>query len=949
MANDKQTTATTQDAAAATLAAGATPNAELRATQAQEQGNEIRFVCGVGASAGGLSALVELFGNLPFDRKAFVVLQHLPAKHQSMLPELLGRVTEVKVVEAQDGQTLWANTIYVAPPHSEVAVLSGKLRLWPVDAEARTFRPVDYFFQSLAADQGNKAVGVVLSGAGSDGSIGLQAIRVAGGVTFAQDPNTAKFASMPASAERGGADFVFSPKQIAAELHSLGARGGMQRRSHKVVEKEADLAKLVVLLRNACWLDLHDYKFTMLERRVERRMALNKLEKLGEYLELLQRNDEELGALAEDVVIYVTRFFRGPGLYELLRRQIFPALLRETKTNEAVRLWSVGCATGQEPYSLAMCLLDAMDEENMHRKVQIFATDIDDHALGVARHARYPESSAMDLGEQALERYFWRRGSDLYLKREVRDTVIFSRQNILRDPPFRNLHLVSCRNLLIYLQSVAQRRVLTTLHYALRDQGLLVLGEAESVGDAPELFSVVDRRAKAYSRAQDGGRTRLPMASFSHPGVTTRREAGPPTRLEARSARELVDDKLLHSWCTPGVVLDEQLQVLEFRGEVDRYLSLPTGGASLNLLRLCPIVLHSPLRQAFGNLSTEGMVHTTACLLDGELRQLTVRVLGVEDVERRRRYFYVGFGDVAMPAAREAEGEGAAASTAQGVHGAYLKTLERELATTKESLSFALEAKEVAVEELKSFSEEAQSANEELQSANEELETSKEEVQSANEELIVVNEELQVRMEELSTMQDELFHLLAQVNVPVLTVGSDMRLRRYSAAAAELFDISTADVGRPADYIKRFFTGLDLREMVRLALDQDKGQKLAATHVNGHAFDLQVSSFGSLQRPGSGCLIFLRPRPQRAGLRQAVRRLSRHADERWANDARPMFICSSRGRGVWANEAMQHRFGVSSGEFIGKQLAEGACAENSARALNVTSWRCVRGVSSSAA
>lgn len=895
-----------------------------------EQEREMRFVCGVGASAGGFSALVELFGNLRFDHMAFVVVQHLPPDHQSLLPELLGRVTEVKVIAAADGQALYANTIYVAPPHSEVAVLDGKLRLWPVQTDARSFRPIDYFLQSLANDQGQRAVGVVLSGAGSDGTVGLQAVRVAGGVTFAQDPATAKFASMPASAERGGADFVLAPKKIASELHALGRSGGIKRRSQKVVQREADFAKLVVLLRNACRLDLNEYKFSMLERRVERRMALNKVEELTDYLELLQQSRSELNELAGDVLINVTRFFRGQDLYELMRRQIFPRLLHEVPENDPIRLWSVGCATGQEPYSMAMALLDAMDAEGKRRKVQIFATDIDERALAVARKGRYPESHRMDLGERATERYFWCKGAELHLKREVRDMVIFSRQNILCDPPFRRLHVVSCRNLLIYLQSAAQRRVISTLHYALRKSGTLVLGEAESVGEAPELFTLVDRSSKAYSRNTDPRRGRLPISNAATTHLPARRELLSQTRIEARSTRELVDDKLLHAWCAPGVITDEQLQVLEFRGEVGRYLALNAGGASLNLMRLAPTVLHSALRTLVSSLPPEGASLTTSCLLDGNLRQVTVRVLGVDDVERSRRYFYIGFTDMPMPAIRSGEERGSSDSEADArrlgeldAQGTYCKGLERELATTKESLGHALEAKEVAVEELKNFSEEAQSANEELQSANEELETSKEEVQSANEELIVVNEELQVRMLELSTMQDELFHLLAQVEVPVLTVGSDLRLRRYSAAAATLFDISSVDVARPVDYVKRFFTDLDLRPLVQAALDEDKTQQVSAVHVNGDTYDLRVSSFGNLQRPGNGCLIFLRPVTESSPLRRVVLRVSEHADERWAKDVRPMFICSARGRGIWINESMRLAYGLSAAQFVGKSVYRG--------------------------
>src|SRR5262245_50259523 len=462
------------------------------------------FIVGIGASAGGLEALTALLSNIKLDCMAFVVVQHLAPKHESFLPALLSRTSNIKVIAAADGTQVEPNQVYVIPPNSDLAILQGVLHVMSPPRTATPHGPhlpVDYFFRSLAADQGTRSIGIVLSGTGTDGTFGLKAIKEAGGITFAQDPATAKYDGMPRSAiEAGWADFSLAPEAIADELDHLSNHPSLPRATPVSAELADVDGKLIVLMRTAFGNDLTYYKPATVDRRIERRMALHKIERLADYIKFVQSNPQELRLLYKDMLISVTSFFRDREPFDVLKQRVFPHLLEHKRTGDPVRIWVPACSTGEEAYSIAICLLEQLGDRAGDYRLQIFGTDVDDQSIQHARRGVYPENIALDVSRERLQRFFIKRETEFLVARRVRDMVVFSTQNVTKDAPFSRLDLVSCRNLLIYLRPTMQKKVLRILHYSLLPTGFMLLGSSETVGDATDHFSLMDRKNKLYSK-----------------------------------------------------------------------------------------------------------------------------------------------------------------------------------------------------------------------------------------------------------------------------------------------------------------------------------------------------------------------------------------------------------------------------------------------------------------
>jgi two-component system CheB/CheR fusion protein len=881
------------------------------------------LIVGVGASAGGLEALASLLANVTLESMSFVVVQHLSPHYESVLPTLLSRASHaIPVVLAADGMQVEPNHVYVIPPNADLGILAGVLQLITPPAPSQPRHPIDHFFRSLADDQGASAIGVVLSGTGRDGSLGLQSIKAAGGMTFAQDPSSAKYDGMPRAAlESGCVDFTGTPHQIAGELMFIGkhrhhaAHGGV-----RPPERDA-IAKILLLIRSAFGNDLSYYKPTTIERRLERRMVLHKIESVDEYRRLVESSTEELRALYKDMLIGVTSFFRDPETFDVVRNVVVPQIAESKKGSSAIRVWVPACSTGEEAYSLTMALLEGLEARQQETRLQVFATDVDEDSIALARRGRYRRNIAADVTPERLRRYFVHEdGGDYTVARRVRDLVVFSTHDLAKEPPFSRMDVISCRNLLIYFQPVMQKKVLRILHYGLNPNGFLVLGTSESVGDAPDLFSVVDAKAKIY-RPRTG-------ALLSPIDLGVGASAAPPSRTIQPGGRlrpiinlaQMAERKVLDLFGPPGVVVNENLDVLHFRGRTAPYLEPAPGAATLNLLRLARPEIHGDLRRAIHQAQTEDRHVSVKCTLSdgGELRPFTLEVIPMPDPETRTRCLLVLFHAIEPPpppASAEAISADAQQLNQRSVE------LERELLLTKEYLQNSIEELEGANEELQSANEELQSTNEELQSTNEELETSKEEMQSGNEELTTVNEELHNRMGELQETYDDLVNVMNGVDNAVVIVGMDLRIRRFTHAAEKTLGLGSVDVGRPIAQVA-FAGGLRLGELAETVIERLSIFEQEVRGNDGRWYALRVTPYKTAEHMIGGAVIVLVDIDARRRSAQLGHDIAGYADQFLAVVRDPLLIVDEQVRVRWANEPYFETFHVVREETIGQLLTQ---------------------------
>jgi len=780
-------------------------------------------VVGIGASAGGLEAVTEMLAKLPAATgMAFVLVQHLDPGHPSMLSEILGKKSPIPVAEAEDGMPVAANHMYVIPPNAALTVRQGRLLLAPRMVGSRAPGLVDHLFHSLAAECGRNAIGVVLSGTGSDGARGIQAIREAGGITFAQEPKSTRFGGMPQSAlETGCVDFALPAGAIASQLASFREhpylRGEAADEAPAQAESEPDdqaseartWGRIFRLLHDASGMDFKHYKQSTVQRRVARRQALAHIEELERYADFLYDTPGEQQALAHDMMIGVTSFFRDPDSFEGLARTVFPALLERRSPREALRIWVPGCASGEEVYSIAICLTEALSERASAIPIQIFGTDASETAIARARAGRYPEGIADEVSAERLRRFFTRLDGHYEIAKALRELCVFAKHDVTRDPPFSRLDLVSCRNLLIYLNPALQRTVFGLMHYSLKPQGFLLLGLSEAVGQSSDLFELVDKKHRIYARR-----------AVRHPDLPFRGrdtallppEAGAASPAAAmfepdRMQRE-VDRVLLARYAPACVLVDEELNVQQFRGHTAPILEHAPGAASLNLQKLAPpslLVALSPAireaRQGHAPVRRENVrVESRA-----GVRKLNFEVSPFQVPETEVRAYLVVFEEAQSGPARPGLwqlifGARAAGAASAAAAPAEIKELRGELASTREFLQATVEEHEAAKEELKSAHEEALSSNEEYQSTNEELETAKEELQSTNEELATTNQELRHRNDELVELKDRATAardfadaIVDTARAPLLVLDQRLHVVRANRRFYDTFGVQPAD------------------------------------------------------------------------------------------------------------------------------------------------------------
>ena len=823
------------------------------------------LVVGVGASAGGLEAFIQLLGALPpKPGMAFILVQHLDPQHQSMLADILSKTSKMPIHEARNGVVVKPDCIYVIPPNTSMAIRDGKLALTPRADSPHPHLPVDFFLRSLAQDQTSNAVGVILSGNGSDGVAGLAAVKAEGGVTFAQDEKSAKFSGMPHSAiASGNVDFVLPPKQIPDVLLKLVRHPYVLRVGETVQFSSSDnegLEKVFLLLRNLNGLDFSHYKPPTLQRRIHRRMALQKIEKLDEYAKFLQENPAEVKKLYGDLLINVTSFFRDPKAYEALQKKVLPRIVKKRAANTPIRIWSPGTSSGEEAYSLAIVVLEYLGQIGMNLPLQIFGTDVSEASLEKARKGIYPESIAEDVTPERLQRFFVRIEGGYLIGKSVRDSCVFSRHNLFNDPPFSNMDMVCCRNVLIYLGASLQKKVVPMLHYALKPNGFLFLGSSESIGGFEDMFEAVDKKHRVFlpkptaiRRHIDAGTYRL-NTGIVHDGVGFGKDAGD----RASDVQKEADRMVLANHAPPAVIVNGDMEVLHFRGRTSPFLEPASGKASFNLLRMARQGLAAALQIAIKKAKkTDAVVkkQSIPVQLDGGQRFVNIEVAPIRVTSENNRCFLVLFAEN-TPVKGEATLKSAAAKS-RSADSREVVRLKRELTESQDAMGALIEVHEASAEELRSANEEVLSANEELQSTNEELETSKEELQSANEELNTLNEELRNRNQELGQSNSDLVNVMSSANLPLVLVGSDLTIRRFTPTVDKAFHIIASDIGRPITHIRSKIRTPDLKQLILKVIDSLAPVEREIQDEEGHWYSLQVRPYKTLDNKIDGAVLSL--------------------------------------------------------------------------------------------
>jgi two-component system, chemotaxis family, CheB/CheR fusion protein len=919
--DDSPPMASPPDAPLAAGAAGVRPSDD--ASSAPEEAPpvcRVHFpVVGIGASAGGLEALEGIMRRLGAGGPAVVVVQHLAPGHVSMLADILGRATSLRVVSVEHGMRLAPGTVYVAPPSVELGLVGEELHVGPTDGK-RPPHAIDAFMRSLASVAGPMAIGVILSGSGSDGTLGLKAIKGEGGITFAQEPSTAAQPSMPQSAiDVGCADFVLAPAEIGDELMRLGAHPYTAKAaaSAKAIDGDA-MGKIFALLRAAHGVDFASYKQSTVGRRIERRMTLRKAEDVGDYVSLLTSDPTELHDLYGDLLIGVTSFFRDAEPFEALKATVFPRIFEGRSVHAPVRVWVAGCAGGEEAYSMAIAMLEFLGDRAARYKIQIFGTDIDESALSRARAAVYPSTIQLDVSQDRLRRFLATTDKGYQLHRQVRDLVVFARHNLGRDPPFSRLDLVTCRNVLIYMQPPLQKKVLRIFHYALNADGYLLLGTSESVGETSDLFSLVDRKVKIYVRKN----VRAASAVEFSLGVRgSNDEHGVPPARDHRpmfGVAQIADRTVIEKYAPPGVIVDERLEIVQFRGKTGPYLEPAPGVATLNLLKLVRPELLVALRAIVQKALADGISVSSPPVplwSDDVPRSVSLDVTPLPDGESRR-CLLVLFKEVQ---ARPSTAAPSVPTAATG-QAARIAELDRELVASKEYLQSTIEELESSNEELQSSNEELQSSNEELQSTNEELETSKEELQSTNEELGTVNEELSNRMAQLSIVNDDLQNVLLNGSSAIVIVGADLRIRRFSSSAERLFSLVPSDVGRPVAYLRNVISARDITSVAQEAISSVLPHEQRVRCIDGSWLTMKMVPYVTADHMIRGAVIEF-VKTIAPGEQTEPEAVPPFAQRVLSAVSLPMMLVDTQLRLLWANRALLERFEISPAA-LGRPVAE---------------------------
>ncbi len=876
-------------------------------------------IVGIGASAGGLEAFEQFFSNMPPDSGiTFVLIPHLDPTHASMMTELLRRVTKMEVTEAKDGMKVKPDHLYVIPPNKEMSIFHGTLNLEAPKMAHGLRMPIDAFFRSLAEDRGEMSIGIILSGTGTDGTLGLRAIHGAGGIVMVQEPRTAKYAGMPSSAVQTGlVDYVLPVEKMPPQLITYVKKFVGKEKLPVSEKREFSLRKILALIRSRTGHDFSLYKKTTLNRRIEKRMSVHNVDDINSYHRYLQDHPEEIQLLFKDLVIGVTQFFRDPDAFAALRHKVFPKYVENKPPGYVFRAWVPGCGTGEEAFSIAIVLTECIEEMNRDIKVQIFGTDIDEGAIGHARAGVYSGNIAADVSAERLKRFFTKEDGNYRVKKEIREMVVLAVQDIVTDPPFTKLDVLSCRNLLIYLEPDLQNRLLPLFHYSLKPEGTLFLGTSETIGRFADLFEVSDKKWKIFKSKkvvpalQEEVWSALPWThAYALKGEMEERR---PKQIDVET---IARSTLLETFVPPSVIVNEKGDILFIHGQTGKYLEPAPGHASLNILDMAREGIKYELRSGIHYAITktkERQYPELKVKTNGGDQPINLTVKPLTQPKEVQGLLMVTFEEI--PPQRPKPEAKKEKTAKRGTEKRSLE-LEQELAYTRETLQATIEELQASNEELKSTNEELQSTNEEFQSTNEELETSREELQSVNEELVTLNSELQAKIDQLSQAESDMKILLDSTHIGTIFLDSHLFIKRFTSEATQIFNLIPTDIGRPMHDIRSNLRYDDIERDCLTVIDTLQAKELEITSKDGRWYLMRIIPYRTSESIVEGVVITFTETTQ---LRQLsiFKTASEYAGNIVETVREPLVILDEDLRVVSANWAFYKAFQVSKEETEG--------------------------------
>ncbi|MDW7669017.1 MAG: CheR family methyltransferase [Bacillota bacterium] len=832
-------------------------------------------VVGIGASAGGVAAFEEFFKGMQKDKNpdmVFVLIQHLAPDHKSMLTEIIERYTNMPVFQVEDGMVIKPNCVYIIPPNKNMALINGTLQLFEITSPRGQNMPIDYFFRSLANDQEEKALCIVLSGTGSDGTLGLREIKGKGGIAIAQSIDSAEYDGMPTSAiATGMVDYQLPPNEMINHLVSYVSHASLIADNSvdtNLLDKENLLKKIFLLIRNKTGHDFSKYKLSMIKRRIERRLAVNKIENMDEYIKFLQHTSAEIEVLISDLLIGVTSFFRDKEAFAKLEEEIIPKLLKDRPANSTIRIWCAGCSTGEEAYSIAILFNEHIEKLKRRYNVQIFATDIDQKAVAVARSGIYPSSIIEDLTPERIERFFvLEPGNSSYrIRKSIKEMLIFSEQSIIKDPPFSKLDLISCRNLMIYLDNEVQEKLIPLFHYALRPNGILFLGTSETVGNFEMLFDVLDRKLKFYRRKEDvkGIKRKIPsqiLAPSVEKEVSDKSIIHKTNYSQQPTLQEITEQATLKENSISGILVNEKGDILYLHGRTGMFLEPSQGEVCVNnVIKMAREGLKQELQIAFKNCIENNEIYRIKKIkvkTNGHFTEanLTIKPVKTGTISTKKQPFYI----ILLQEVKEQEIKRKTdvdEELATFESDDYIEELKTEIRRKDEYIKAANEELEISNEELKSSNEEMQSVNEELQSTIEELETSKEELQSMNEELSTVNSELKIKLHDLTQVSNDMNNLLSGTNIATIFLDHQQNILRFTPTATEIINLISSDIGRPVSDISSNLVGYnELTTHVKKVLDTLIVKREEVQTSDGNWYEMIIQPYRTIENVIEGAVL----------------------------------------------------------------------------------------------
>ncbi len=878
-------------------------------------------VVGIGASAGGLEAFEHFFTNMPADSgMAFVLIPHLAPEHKSMMSELLKRYTKMDIFQAEDGMLVNPNCVYIIPPSKDMAILKRTLQLLdPV--ERRGLRhPIDFFFRSLAEDQGERAICIVLSGTGTEGALGLRAIKEKGGLVLVQDLKTTKYDGMPGSAIATGlVDYILPPDKMPGQLMRFikHACARPLKPASKVESGSLEpLQKIIVLIRNHTGHDFSLYKKNTILRRIEKRMAILQVDSMAIYVTYLRNNPQEIDLLFSELLIRVTNFFRDREAFDVLKEKALPLLFKDRPPEHPVRIWVPACSTGEEAYSIAIIVQEYISTLNQKYMVQIFATDIDREAIDMARTGLYPDSITVDVSPERLNRFFIKKPSAYKIKEEIRQMIVFAVQDIIKDPSFTKLQMISCRNVLIYFDAELQKKVLPVFHHALKPGGILYLGSSETIGDHADMFSVVDRKWRIF-RAK--GAEAIHADPFElHTAAAPVRAAGPEAapaikKREEVSMGALAEKIILDRYAPPIMIINDKGDILYFHGKTSRYMKSASGKASLNILEMAREELRLELRAALRKAVARGKDITVDGLqikTNGGFRTVTLEIRHIAQHEPMPGLLMVVFREFPFSKVQKT---GKASQPSRKIS-RHVAELEHEVRSTKEQLQTTIEELETANEELGSTNEELQSSNEELQSTIEEMETSREELQSVNEELTTSNAELQNMADESSQTNNDMNNLIASMQIANIFLDNNLRIKRFTPATANVVNLIETDIGRPIGNFSFKLDYPDLEKDIEEVLRALTLKERVTRHRNGLWYMARILPYRTLDNVIDGVVITFVDITEQKRTQEALQDALAYAEGIVETAREPFVVLDADLRVITANTSFYQTFKTSRGD-----------------------------------